>query len=84
MNKSSLSIVEKEKKLKFIKDHIGEFPDFPQKGVLFRYYFFEEKKCLLLITNYNFLHSGIYLPLYWMEKYVKQFVIYLSIMFNHL
>lgn len=40
MNESNLSMVEKEKKLKLIKDHIGEFPDFPEKGVLFRYNFF--------------------------------------------
>lgn len=36
MTESGLLMIEKEKKLKLIKDHIGEFPDFPQKGVLFR------------------------------------------------
>lgn len=56
MNESSLSMVEKEKKLKLIKDHIGEFPDFPQKGVLFRYLFFSSLKnnCLLIyLSNSN-------------------------------
>lgn len=43
MNESCLSMVEKEKKLKLIKDNIGEFPDFPQKGVLFRYYSVEKQ-----------------------------------------
>lgn len=48
--KSSLSMVEKEKKLKLIKDHIGEFPDFPQKGVLFRYYFVEKNNCFQILS----------------------------------
>lgn len=35
MDKSNKTLDE-ESKLKLLKDHIAEFPDFPQKSILFR------------------------------------------------